>query len=89
MMGVVRRARTWNRSTKRRHRKVQFIAVYSLSHLFALNRIPVHLFLRITAKSEDERPHEQSCAGEGDAFSLNTKTKGRIDVGRYPVQAQD
>ena len=53
----------------------EFIAVYSLSHLLATERIPVHLFLRITEKSEDERPHDQSCAGEAGTYSQNPKNK--------------
>jgi hypothetical protein len=53
----------------------QFIAVYSLSHLLAAQRIPVHLFLRITEKSEVERPHDQSCAGEAESYSQNPKKK--------------
>jgi hypothetical protein len=67
----------------------QFIVVDSLSQVLAARRIPVHLFLRITEKFEEERPHVQSCAGEAETYSQNPKKKGRIDVGRYPVQAQD
>jgi hypothetical protein len=50
--------------------------------------IPVHLFLRITEKFGDEHPHVQSCADEGATFSQKSKKRGRIDVGRYSVQAQ-
>ena len=45
--------------------QAEFIAVYSLPHVFASARIAVHLFLRITEKFELEHPHGQSCADEG------------------------
>jgi hypothetical protein len=49
--------------------------VHNLSQAFAAQRIPVLLLLRITEKFEEERPHVQSCAGEAETYSLNTKKK--------------
>jgi hypothetical protein len=66
----------------------ELIPVDSLSQVFASARIPVHLFLRITGQFEDEHPHEQSCADEGETFVKIPRRRERIDVGRYSVQAQ-
>jgi hypothetical protein len=49
--------------------------VHSLSQVFGPAKNPVHLFLRITGKFEEERPHVQSCAGEAELYSQIPKHK--------------
>jgi len=58
-----------------RRQVLQFIAVHNLSQSFAAKQIPVPFYLRITGKFEFERPHVQSCAGEAETYSQNTKKK--------------